>query len=502
MSGHGFLLLDASGVPRGRRTDWLADQLRDAIDRGALPPGTPLPATRTLAAELGLARNTVTEVYRRLAEEALVTARVGAGTVVAAAPPRPPAPARTTAPARGPATLPSTEPSTGPSTEPVDLATGVPDLGAFPRAAWLRAERVVLDGASRADLSYPPVAGAPALRTALSAWLARSRGVHAAPDDVIVTAGVTGALSLLAPVLLDEGHTTIGVEDPGAQGNRRILDYWLPAVTHVAVDDDGLDVADLRRQATDAVVVTPAHHYPTGVVLSPERRRALVAWAQEGERRLVVEDDYDAEYRYDRRPVRALQPLAPDHVVYVASLSKTLAPALRLGWLIPPRRLHDRLVERRWATDLGSPAVPQLVLAELLRSGALERHLRTMRGRHRTRRDAAVSAIHEHLPGLRVTGIAAGLHVVVLLPEHLDDEQVAARARDAGVLVQPLSVHRGRPGPPGLVLSYAAHPPARFAAAVAVLATVVGPARGRSGTAPAPRRPAPGRAPRAGSAAR
>ena len=183
--------------------------------------------------------------------------------------------------------------------------------------------------------------------------------------------------------------------------------------------DDGIDVGKLASSPARAVLVTPAHQYPTGVVLSPERRRELVSWARDGGN-LVIEDDYDAEYRYDRRPVRAVQPLAPEVVAYASSLSKTLAPALRLGWLIPPEHLRPRLVELRWATDLGSPALPQLALAHLLRSGALERHLRSMRVRHRARRDAAVAALAEHLPGVRVVGIAAGLHLVVEFPGDVD----------------------------------------------------------------------------------
>jgi GntR family transcriptional regulator/MocR family aminotransferase len=218
--------------------------------------------------------------------------------------------------------------------------------------------------------------------------------------------------------------------------------------------------------------VTPAHQYPTGVVLSPERRRELVAWTRDGEN-LIIEDDYDAEYRYDRRPVRAVQPLATEAVAYTSSLSKTLAPALRLGWLVPPAHLHRRLVELRWATDLGSPALPQLTLAHLLRNGTLERHLRTMRARHRNRRDAALGAIREWMPGLHIGGIAAGLHLVVRLPDALDDEQVAADARHEGIIVQPLSRHYAGTGSPGLIINYAGHHPARLHAAIHALARVV-----------------------------
>lgn len=469
MLGSDFLQLDPVGIARGNRADWLAASIRRAILGGTVAPGTRLPATRVLAAELGFSRGTVAEAYRRLAEEALVVAHAGAGTMVAADAPSPfPAPDRG---AQGTGALePDTTTSRRP--EPIDLATGLPDLAAFPRAAWLRAERQVLATATARQLGYAPPAGTSDLRCELSAWLGRSRGVVASEDRLMVTAGVTGALSLLAQILRTDGHETVAVEDPSAEGNRRILGYWMPRLAPVPVDDDGIDVAALTTSDAETVLVTPAHQYPTGVVLSPGRRRDLLAWAGGGER-IVIEDDYDAEYRYDRRPVRALQPLAPEVVAYTASLSKTLAPALRIGWLVPPRRLHERLVELRWATDLGSPALPQLTLARLLRDGTLERHLRTMRIRHRARRDAAVAALREHLPRLPIGGIAAGLHLVLYLPDNLDDERIVADAHAAGVVVQPLSRSHLAPGRPGLVVSYAAHHPARLHAAVRTLAQVI-----------------------------
>lgn len=491
MPGDGFLLLDSTAVPRGRRADWLAGELRAAIAGGALRAGSRLPASRVLAGELGFARNTVAEAYRRLAEEALVVPRVGVGTVVAASNVRSTrAASPRSASSRGDGRVASTHFPQGPAHEPIDLAAGVPELTAFPRAAWLRAEREVLAEASRRTLGYQDPAGAPALREALSAWLARSRGVVAEPGGVIVTAGVTGALALLAGALLGEGHDSVALEDPGATGNRLILEYWMPRVEPVPVDADGLVVEELRRRDADVVLVTPAHQYPSGVVLAPGRRRELVAWADERARRLIVEDDYDAEYRYDRRPVRALQPLAPERVAYTSSLSKTLAPALRLGWLVPPARLVEQLVERQWASGLGSPALPQLALARLLDTGALERHLRAMRARHRLRRDAAVAAVRAQLPGVRVHGVAAGLHLLLELPDGVDDARIAASARELGVLVQPLSAQRHRPGPPGLIVHYAAEHPARFERAIATIARVLRPHRG--GRFPRSNRPVAG----------
>lgn len=461
MLGSDFLQLDSSQAPPRGRTVWLVDRLRSAIADGTLPVGARLPATRVLAAELSVARGTVAEAYRRLVEEGLLATNQGAGTTVASTPviPAPePSPARTDT--RG-------EP------ELFDISSGMPDLSAFPRAAWLRAERRVLSTATSAELGYADPQGIPRLRSALASWLTRSRGVAVTPEQVIVTAGVTGAISLLAHVLRDRGMTSCAIENPSADGTRRILEYWMDQLTPVPVDDRGLDVSHLASTGERAVLVTPAHQFPNGVVLSSQRRRDLLGWAGRVDG-LVIEDDYDSEYRYDRAPVRAMQAAAPDHVAHISSLSKVLAPALRLGWLIAPRHLHDDLVRTRWATDLGSPALPQLALAQLIESGGLERHLRSLRLRHRERRDAAVAAITKHLPEYcAVSGIAAGLHLVVRLPEGMDDTEVARRAGQAGIHVQSLSHHRFDPGPPGLVIGYGPHPIPRLERAIESLGAVL-----------------------------
>ncbi|WP_130796244.1 PLP-dependent aminotransferase family protein [Streptomyces otsuchiensis] len=451
MTGSDFLHLDPGDAPPRGRTAWLVQELREAIAGGALAPGTRLPASRVLAGDLSVARGTVVEAYRRLAEEGLLITNRGGGTEVARF-------------ASAPAAREALE-AEPPPRALLNISAGVPDLSAFPRAAWLRAERRVLSTATSHDLGYTDPQGVPQLRAALARWLARSRGVTAAPERIIVTAGVTGALSLLAQVLRDRGVAECATEDPGAEGNRRILGYWLDALHPIPVGQDGMDVAALARTGARAVLVTPAHQFPTGVVLSPARRRELIAWA---ERRngIVIEDDYDSEYRYDRAPVRALHAAAPERIVHVSSLSKVLAPGLRAGWMIAPACLHEELVRKRWATDQGSPALPQLALAELIDTGVLERHLRGLRLRHRERRDAAVAAIRHHLPGCRVEGIAAGLHLLVWLPGHVDDTAVAARAEEAGIAVQPLSAHRHAPGPPGLIIGYGPHPAARLDAAI------------------------------------
>ena len=427
---------------------------------GVLPPGTRLPATRELASELSMSRGTVVEAYRRLTEEGLLVTNAGGGTAVADLVPVPVVETGSIPELQQPAQL-------------LNISEGAPDLTAFPRAAWLRAEREVLATGPTRDLGYADPQGTPRLREALARWLARSRGISASPDRIIVTAGVTGALSLLSQVFRERGITGCAVEDPSAEGTRRILEYWLDTLSPVPVDADGMDVDALAGGDALVALVTPAHQFPTGVVLSPGRRRQLVAWAERVDG-FVIEDDYDSEYRYDRAPVRAMHAMAPERIVHLSSLSKVLAPALRIGWMIAPTSLHRELVRKRWATDLGSPAPQQLVLAELIDSGVLERQLRSLRLRHRQRRDAAVAASANHLPGGRVAGIAAGLHLVVRLPEHLDDAALAAQARAAGIAVQPLSAYRFAPGPPGLVIGYGPHPAPRLEAAIETLGRLVG----------------------------
>ena len=247
------------------------------------------------------------------------------------------------------------------------------------------------------------------------------------------------------------------------------------------VDADGLRTGGLADAGVRAALLTPAHQFPTGVVLSPRRRRDLLDWAAAADA-LIIEDDYDAEYRYDRAPVPALQASAPGQVAYTGSTSKTLAPGMRLGWLVPPARLHADLVEAKHAADLGSPALPQLVLARLIATGELEQHIRLARKRQRIRRDALLRAVREQLPQARVQGVAAGLHLLITFPElALDDRDLAGRIHQAGVLVHPLSWHREAAGPPGLVVGYAAYPPDQLREAAGRIAGVLSSTGGRPG---------------------
>ncbi|WP_241678914.1 PLP-dependent aminotransferase family protein [Streptomyces lasalocidi] len=490
--GSDFLQLDIADAPPGGRTAWLADRLRSAIADGRLPVGTRLPASRVLAEELRVTRGVVTEAYRRLSESGQIAGRGRGGTVVVAAPARPAPPATPpTAPSASDRPASPSSPAAGqrasrprtprtPTTPDafftasphrdglvdalrglpcrIDLSPGVPDLAAFPRTAWLRAERAVLAAATPADFGYGSPQGAPALRRAVVGWLARNRGIRAEPDEVVVVAGVAQALGLLAQLLRADGVDRVAVEDPGSLGARQQLEYGGHTTVPVPVDAGGLDVDALRACGARAVLMTPAHQFPTGVVLDGERRRELLRWAAGGG--VVIEDDYDAEHRYDRPPVPALRSLLPDGVCYAGSVSKLLAPALRVGWLLVPPHLRDALVTAKRYADLGNGVLTQLVLARLMDSGELERHLRHVRRRHRKRRDVMLRAVEAHLPGARVHGAAAGLHLMVTFADgpgsRVPDTALAASALARGVKAHPLSWHRLTPGPSGLVLGYAA----------------------------------------------
>ena len=511
ISGTDFLQLDRADAPPGGLADWLAKHLRRAISDGRLPVGSRLPATRVLAGELGVSRGVVTEAYRRLAEDGQLAGRGRSGTRVVAAPFAAPdggpgpafPPGAAPGPARHPASAGADADPAQSGTDPgveifdalraapcrIDLSPGLPDLAAFPRTAWLRAERKVLDRLSPSSFGYGDPRGAPAFRLAVANWLARNRGIRVAPDEVIVVAGVAQALALLARTLRASGLPSVAVEDPGSLGARQQLHSWQLDTVPVPVDDRGLRVDQLRASGAAAVMLTPAHQFPMGVVLDGARRRDLRQWARDGG--LIIEDDYDAEHRYDRPPVPALHAAIPGQVCYAGSISKLLAPALRVGWILAPARYHDALVTAKRDADLGNAVLPQLVLAELMGSGELERHLRFLRRRHVRRRDAMIDAVATHLPGARVHGAAAGLHLTLTfgaLPGGTGlpstglpgtglpgtglpgtDTGLAAAALARGVKAHPLSWHRQRPGRPGLVLGYAASTPAEIHDGIAVI---------------------------------
>jgi GntR family transcriptional regulator/MocR family aminotransferase len=287
----------------------------------------------------------------------------------------------------------------------------------------------------------------------------------------MIVAGVAQALALLCLVLRRDGIRRVAVEDPGSLGTRQHLQSWQVDTPPISVDSEGISVAELRASGAPAVLLTPAHQFPTGVVLDGERRRELMRWAAEGG--LIIEDDYDAEHRYDRSPVPALRSMLADQVCYVGSVSKLLAPAMRIGWVVAPVKHREALRSAKRNADLGSAVLPQLVLAEMIRSGEMERHLRFLRRRHRRRRDAMLDAISAYLPLANVHGAAAGLHLTITFGTELCDLDVAASALAGGVKVHPLSWHRQRPGPPGLVLGYAASTPSSISEGIATLGRVV-----------------------------
>ncbi len=484
-TGADFLQLNPAEAPAGELSAWLADRLRRAIADGRLPVGSRLPPSRVMAEELRVSRGVVTEAYQRLIEDGQAAGRGRAGTVVVAAPigTEPPGgPGIAARPGHGTAqrsvppvfaTAPGTDVFDSLRANParIDLTPGVPDLTAFPRAAWLRAERQVLGRLSPAHFGYGDPRGAPPFRRAVADWLARNRGVRVEPDEVIVVAGVAQALGLIAQVLTAEGIREIALEDPGSLGVRQHLRSWQVATPPVPVDGAGLRVDALRESGAPAVALTPAHQFPTGVVLDGTRRRELMQWARSGG--LIVEDDYDAEHRYDRPPVPAVHAMAPERVFYTGSVSKILAPALRVGWLLVPPRYREAVVVAKRYADLGNAVLPQLVLAELMESGAMERHLRMLRRRHRQRRDAMIAAIRAHLPRARVHGAAAGLHLMITFDEPLADTGLAAAALRRGVKAQPLSWHYQQPGKPGLVLGYAACTPTDVAEGIAIIGDVL-----------------------------
>ena len=428
----------------------LTAALRDAVADGRLAPGTRLPATRDLAADLGLSRGVVVGAYEQLVAEGRLVARRGAGTVVAETTPavRPPH----GGPAEGAGAV-------------AALRPGVPDLAAFPRNDWRRAYGAALDGARHADLDYGDPGGTPRLRAALADYLGRVRAARCTAEDIVVTTGAAQAMSLLATVLRE--RRTVGVEDPGPAPVREQLAAHGVRLRPLPVDRDGAD-PDAVGDA-GAAFLTPAHQFPTGVVLAPARRAAFVAWARRTGG-LIMEDDYDAEFRYDRQPVGCVQGLAPDAVALIGSASKALAPGLRIGWLVVPPAWRARVHAAKAVADHGGPVLEHLAFAHLVESGAYDRHLRRVRRLYRRRRDAVVAAVRQHLPHARIEGVAAGLHLVVELPDGVDDVALARRARQHGLGPVPLSPLRFGPGAPGLVLGYATHRPDELAAAVAKLA--------------------------------
>ncbi|MDX3641023.1 PLP-dependent aminotransferase family protein, partial [Streptomyces sp. MB09-02B] len=397
------LLLPVADAPARARGRTLQAALREAIRSGRLARGTRLPASRELAADLGVSRGLVTEAYEQLVAEGYLRSGRGAGTWVGAA-------VGTPAPPRARDLAPR------PPGARADFVPGTPDLSLFPRAAWAAAQRGVLAELPHHELGYPDPRGLPRLRTALAELLARRRGVVADPERIVVVSGVAQATTLLGSVLHARGTRVVGVEDPGSPEHGTLYAATGLGTVPLPLDDGGLAVGPLRESGVRAVVTTPAHQFPTGIAYTARRRGDLLDWARAVDG-LIVEDDYDGEFRYDRAPVGALQGLDPERVAYTGSVSKSLAPGLRLGWLLVPAWLAEEVVERKRTMDLGHPTIDQALFARFVERGDYDRQLRRCQRAYRERRDVLVSALAEHFPGAEVSGIAAGLHVIVTLPE-------------------------------------------------------------------------------------
>lgn len=414
--------------------------LRGAIRSGRLVHGSVVPPSRELAAQLGCSRWAVTQAYGQLVAEGYLSSRVGSGTWVSWS-------GRTAGAVR------TTDPIDRGSTHRFDLTPGIPDLRAFPRTRWAEAAREAARALPTADLGYPDAAGYQPLRELLADYLQRSRGALAGPDDVVIRSGVRAGVAQLCVSLRAAGADRIGVEDPGWTRLRDVIESTGVQAVPVPVDSEGLRVdALMRQQDLRAVVVTSAHQFPTGVVLSPGRRLELIEWARRTNG-LILEDDYDAEFRYDRSPMSTLQGMAPEQVVLLGSVSKTLSPAIGLGWYVvrgPWRKALTRSI------GPGPSTFDQATFAELLRSGAYDRQLRALRRRYQSRREQVVAAVRRELPGWSIDGAAAGLHLIVRLPVGLAVDPVLAAARGAGIRLVALNGYRARAGedPDGIVLGY------------------------------------------------
>ncbi|GAB1335032.1 PLP-dependent aminotransferase family protein [Streptomyces sp. E-15] len=463
------LHLELSG-PGGRRAA-LTRALREAVRDGRLASGTRLPPYRSLAADLGVARNTVADAYAELVAEGWLTSRQGSGTRVAdrTEPLRPTlrTPVETPLRVRGPRH---------------DLRQGTPDASAFPRAAWSASYRRALLAAPSEAFGPGDPAGRRELRETLAEYLARARGVRTEPDRIVICSGFAHALRLLFGRGTGEGPAAsgvlrgpLGVEAYGLGFHRELLAAAGVRTVPLALDEHGARVDALGRER--AVLLTPAHQFPTGGPLHPERRAAVIDWAR-ARGAVVLEDDYDGEFRYDRRPVGALQGLDPERVIHIGSVSKSLSPALRLGWMVLPQRYVGPVLAAKGEREGWASVLDQLALADFMACGSYDRHVRRMRQTYRRRRDRLVAALAEDAPHIEVTGIAAGLHAVLRLPPGTEQSTVKAAAWQ-GVALDGLAAFRHPRGPAaaddGLVVGYAAPAEHAYAAALEALCRVLPP---------------------------
>jgi GntR family transcriptional regulator/MocR family aminotransferase len=433
--------------------------VREGIRAGRLVAGARLPSTRGLAAELAVSRGVVSAAYDQLAAEGYLDVRHGAPARVARAvrpaAPRPPAQSLV-------------------ERHPYDFRPGIPDLAGFPRESWARSMRTAWRESPLVAVGYGDPRGAPELREALADYLGRVRGAAADPELVLICTGFMQGLSLACRWLREHGVERVAVEDPGWHTHRLIVEQAGLEVAPVAVDENGLDVDALRASDAAAVIVTPAHQFPTGPALSRDRRAALIEWA-EREEKLIIEDDYDAELRYDRVAVGALQGLAPDRVLHIGSASKRLAPGMRLGWMLLPSWLAWQLIADKAVEDGGSEVAGQLALCDFIARGELDRHLRRMRLRYQRRREALLDALARHVPQAAPSGHAAGLFELVELPDDVNEAALLTAAATRGVGIEGAALHCfSASGAPGVLLGFASMPEAAIERGVRLLAAAIG----------------------------
>lgn len=447
---------------RGVR-DVLLTALRDAVRSGRLTAGTSLPPSRTLAADLGLARNTVADVYAELVAEGWLASRQGAGTWVIDSD-----------------HLKRTDPAPGPPRGAIGVPThnflpGSPDVSQFPRSAWLASARRALNNAPTEALRMGDPRGRPELREAVAEYLARARGVRVTPDSVVITAGTRHSVEILARLF--GPARPIAVEAYGLFIFRDCITAAGGSTAPIGFDDLGAAVGDLDGLDTPAVLVTPAHHFPHGVPLHPGRRTAVVDWAERA-RGYVLEDDYDGEFRYDRQPVGALQSLDPARVIYLGSTSKSLTPVLRLGWMVVPTGLVDDVVAAAGGQQFYVDGITQLTMADFIAAGHYDKHIRRMRTIYRRRRDTLAQRLARYAPAVTVSGLSAGLHLLLLLPQGAEPE-LLRRAGEAGVGISGLSRLRhpladnSVPRPDGVVVNFGTPGEHAFPRAVDALCAVV-----------------------------
>jgi GntR family transcriptional regulator/MocR family aminotransferase len=439
---------------RGRNE--LVRALHDSIRSGRLPAGTRLPSSRSLARDLGIARNTVADAYGQLVAEGWLAARQGSGTVVAN---------RVSTPAAAVPTLPEAR------SFRYDLTPGSPDVSTFPRGEWLAAARKALPAAPNEAFGLGDPRGRIELRRVLADYLARARGVRADPERILICSGYVQALSLLSEVVRTQGGTTMAVEEFGYGLHRDVIRARGLEPVPVPVDELGAQVSELSGQG---VLLTPAHQMPTGVPLAPERRTAAVEWARESGA-VLIEDDYDGEFRYDRQAVGALQALDPERVAYTGTTSKSLAPGLRLAWMVLPQPLIEPVIAAKRTADYQTATLDQLTLAEFIASGHYDRHVRRSRLHYRRRRDRLVELLAIRAPDVKVAGISAGLHVLLDVPGNAED--IVARAARQGLGLASLSRYHFDPTPAtrqAVIVGYGTPPDHAYPGALDLLCQVLG----------------------------